>query len=277
MVRPRQLSTSVIAARSAGPLEALARAGLAARGFTYVVISILAAQIALGGAAPSADQTGAIEAVAAQPFGRVLLILLAFGFAAYALWRWSVAALGGRAGAGESSTKRVARRIGAFATGVVYGGLCLTSIRVVAGRSATSSTQRQQSTTAWLLGLPMGRVLVLAIGIAAGIGGVVLAWWALSRKFERHLDAAKMAALVRRWATGLGVAGHSAGAVLLFLVGVFVIQAADTNNPTAVKGLDQSLRAFAGAPFGRFLVLAIALGLAAYGLYSFVEARYRRV
>lgn len=268
------MMNSAVAARSSGPVEALARVGLTARGFTYLVIAILAVPIALGGSAPTADQTGAIQEVAAQPFGRILLIVLAFGFAAYALWRWSVAAFGA---GGGSPVKRALRRIGALATGVAYAGLCVTSIRVVAGGTATSSTQRQQSTTAWLLGLPMGRVLVLAIGIAVGVGAIVLLWWAFSRKFERHLDTSRMSARIRSWATGLGVAGHSAGAVLLFLVGVFVIQAAQTDNPAAAKGLDQSLRAFAVAPFGKLLVLAIAAGLAAYGLYSFIEARYRRV
>jgi hypothetical protein len=59
------------------------RGGLAARGLTYLII----ASIAVGRAAQSADQNGAIEDVAAHPFGRFLLIALALGFAAYALQR----------------------------------------------------------------------------------------------------------------------------------------------------------------------------------------------
>lgn len=269
--------TSIVSSSGVRPVEALARAGLAARGFTYVVIGVLAAQIAFGTAAPSADQTGAIQEVASQPFGRILLIVLAFGFAAYALWRWSVAAFGGGAGAATGGAKKAGRRIGALATGLVYASLCVTTVRVVAGGSASTSTQGQQSTTAWLLGLPLGRALLSVIGIGVVIGGLVLAWWAFARKFEDHLNIETMGARVRVWATSLGVVGHTAGAALLVLVGVYLLEAAGSDNPAASKGLDQSLRAFAGAPFGRFLVLAIALGLAAYGLYSFVEARYRRV
>jgi hypothetical protein len=88
----------------------MARGGLAARGITYLIIASIAAQIAVGRAAQSADQNGAIEDVAVQPFGRFLLIALALGFAAYALWRWSVAAVGSPGAGGKTSHSRRGRR-----------------------------------------------------------------------------------------------------------------------------------------------------------------------
>ncbi len=81
----------------------------------------------------------------------------------------------------------------------------------------------------------------------------------------------------RAWADGFGIAGNGAGGVVLALVGIFVIQAAAANNAHASKGLDQTLRTVAHAPFGNVLLLMVAAGLAAYGPYSFVEMRYRRV
>jgi Domain of Unknown Function (DUF1206) len=267
-------------ARHAGnsrAVQILARAGLAARGFTYLIIALLAAQIAVGTSAPSADQHGAIEEVASQPFGRLLLIALALGFAAYALWRLSVAAVGTPGAGAKSAAKTTGRRLGALATGVVYASLCVTTILVVAGRSASSSSQRQQSATASLLGLPLGRALVIAIGIGVFFGGCALIWWGLSRKFEKNLASEKMGPRVRIWATGLGVAGNGAGGIVLALVGIFLVQAAAANDAGASKGLDQTLRTVAVEPFGTALLLAVAVGLAAYGLYSFVEARFRRV
>jgi Domain of Unknown Function (DUF1206) len=267
-------------ARHAGnsrAVQAMARGGLAARGVTYLIIALIAAQIAFGNAAQTADQHGAIEEVASQPFGRLLLIALALGFAAYALWRLSVAAVGGPSGGAKSAAKTMGQRLGALATGVVYASLCVTSILVVAGRSASSSSQRQQSTTASLLGLPLGRALVVAIGVTLVIGGCALIWWALSRKFEKNLASEKMGPRMRSWSSGLGVAGNGAGGVVLVLVGIFLIQAAAANNAGASKGLDQTLRVLAVEPFGEALLLAVAVGLAAYGFYSFVEARFRRV
>jgi MFS family permease len=240
-------------------MEAIARAGLAARGLTYLIIALIAAQIALGGAAQSADQHGAIEDVASRPFGWLLLIAMALGFAAYAFWRWW------------------AQRLGALAMGFVYAGLCFSTILVVTGRSTSSTTQQQQSATARLLGLPLGRALVIAIGVGIVIGGSVVIWRALTRTFEKNLASEKMGQRMRRWATGLGIAGNGAGGIVLGLVGVFLIQAAAANNAHASKGLDQTLRTVAHAPFGQALLLVVTVGLAAYGLYSFVEMRFRRV
>lgn len=270
-------SAAAHAARNSGAVEALARMGLAARGLTYLVIALIAAQIAFGATAQSADQHGALEDIAARPFGRFLLIAMALGFAAYALWRWSVAALGGTGVGAESRAKEVAQRLGALAIGVVYAALCISTILVITGRPTSSSTQAQQSATARLLALPLGRALVIAIGVGIVIGGGVVIWRALTRKFEKHLAMEKMGPRMRAWAVGMGVAGNGAGGIVLGLVGIFLIQAAAANNAGASKGLDQTLRTVARAPFGHVLLLLVAAGLAAYGLYSFVEMRYRRV
>jgi hypothetical protein len=270
-------SAAARATRNSRAVEALARAGLAARGLTYLIIASIAGQIALGGAPQSADQHGAIEDVASRPFGRLLLIAMALGFAAYALWRFSVAAVGVPGAGAESEAKEWARRLGALAMGVVYAGLCISTILVVTGRPTPSSTQQQQSATARLLALPLGRALVIAIGVGVVIGGIAVVWRALTRTFEKHLASEKMGPRMRRWATGLGIAGNGAGGVVLGLVGVFLIQAAAADNAHASKGLDQTLRTVAQAPFGEVLLLVVTAGLAAYGLYSFVEMRYRRV
>ncbi len=269
-------SDAVRTARKSGAVKAMARAGLAARGFTYLVIASIAAQIAFGGT-QSADQHGAIEDVASKPFGRVLLIAMAVGFAAYALWRCSVAIAGGPDVGAASGVKKVLQRLGALATGVVYAGLCVSTILVVTGRPTSSSTQQQQSVTARLLALPLGRALVIAIGVGVVIGGLVVIWRALTRKFEKNLALEKMGPRVRRWAVGFGVAGNGAGGFVLGLVGIFLVEAAVANNAHASKGLDQTLRTIAHAPFGPALLLIVTAGLAAYGLYSFVEMRYRRV
>ncbi len=42
-------------------------------------------------------------------------------------------------------------------------------------------------------------------------------------------------------------------------------------------GIDGALRRLAERSYGPALLVLVACGLAAYGLYSFAEARYRRV
>jgi hypothetical protein len=265
------------AARNGRAVEVMARLGLAARGCTYLIIALIASQIAVGGTSQSADQHGALEDIASKPFGGVLLIALAVGFAAYACWRWSVAAFGGHGTSAGSDAKEWAQRLGTFAMGLVYAALCVSTILVLMGRSTSSSTQQQQGATARLLALPFGRALVIVIGVAVVMGGFVVIWRAFARKFEERLATEKMGPGARRWASGLGIAGNGAGGAVLVLVGIFLVQAAAAANPAESKGLDQTLRTLAHAPFGPALLLIVTAGLAAYGLYSFVEMRFRRV
>ena len=74
--------------------EWLSRAGFVARGVIYGIIGILALQLAVGAGGKATNQQGALRTIAQQPFGKLLLILVAIGLGGYALWRIVRAALG---------------------------------------------------------------------------------------------------------------------------------------------------------------------------------------
>ncbi len=75
-------------------LERMARPGLVARGLLYGVVAVLAVRVAQGHQEVQPDKQGALQTVVRQPLGRVLVLLLAVGFAGYALWRFVEAAVG---------------------------------------------------------------------------------------------------------------------------------------------------------------------------------------
>jgi hypothetical protein len=257
-------------------MEALGRTGLTARGLIWMITASIAAQIALGHQTQTADQHGAIEDVAAQPLGRVLLLLLVVGFAGYALWRWSSAATG----ISESQPRgpeKLAEHATALVAGLVYAGLCATTVLVLAGHSPSSSSQRQETGTARLLGLPLGRPLVIVVGLGVLAGGGGMIWWAARAKFKKRLALDEMRPRTRSWVVGLGIVGNAARGCVLLLVGGFLVKAASAYDPRESKGLDQTLRTLAAKPYGAVLLLLAAVGLFTFGLYSFVEARYRHV
>jgi hypothetical protein len=273
-------STGTIAAkgRRAGQspwVERLGRLGLVAKGVLYAVVSILAIKVALGGREESPDREGALQAIAEQPFGKGLLVLLALGLAGYALWQLARGLLD-REGEGEGP-KGLAKRAGALGRAVWYGGLAvLTAERVVSAGGGGGGSKEQQ-TTAGVFDLSFGRYLVYAAGLVfLGVAGFN-AYRAVTCKFNKKLKTHEMNDAEEAAATGVGILGHLARAVVFTLIGLFLLKAAWQFDPHEARGLDGALMELAQQPYGGFLLGAVAVGLMAYALYCFVQARYRRI
>ena len=256
-------------AQSSG-FEWLARAGFVARGLIYAIIGVLAVKLALGAGGKTTNQQGAMKTIAQQPFGKVLLTLVAVGLAGYALWRLIRAFLGH--GPEDSDSK--GERIAAFASGLVYAGLCAIAVTILLGSSNSSNTGK---TTAGVLGWPAGTWLVgIAGAVLIGVG-LFQGYRGVSKDFLEDSKTEQMSAAVRRWIGWLGTLGHLARMVVFCLVGVFLILAAIAFNPSKAVGLDGALAKLAHHSYGPVLLGVVAAGLIAFGLYSFSDARYRRI
>lgn len=255
----------------AKPLGWLARAGLVARGVVYLIIGILAIKLVLGEGGKAANQQDALKAIAAQSFGKTLLILVAIGLAGYALWRLVRAAVGHGAEQRDSGSDRVA----ALASGVAYGILCVTAVEIVSGSGTGSGTPKEA--TGGVLGWTGGPVIVAIAG--AVLIGVAFyqAYKGLGKKFLDDAKTGEMGPGVRKGYTALGVFGHVARAVVFALVGYGLIKAAIDYNPKQAVGLDGALRQLADSAFGPVLLGIVAAGLAGFALYSIADARYRKV
>jgi Domain of Unknown Function (DUF1206) len=259
-------------------VEWLGRTGLVAQGVIYALVALLALQVAVDGRDASAqpDKEGALQLVADQPFGMVLLALLALGFAAYALWRLAQA-LVDRAGKG-SDAKGLGKRFGYLCLGSWYAGLTVLTVSILAGPDGSSSgAPDEQQATAGVFDLPLGRELVLA----AALGFLVAAGWnvyrALSGKLEEHLKTSEMSDAERTTALAVGAAGHIARGVVFGLIGLFLGKAALDFDPQEARGLDGALLELAQRPYGPLLLGVVAVGLFAYALWCWAQARYRRV
>lgn len=276
--QPMSVGSVAAKGRRAGKspwVEGLGRAGLAAKGVLYFVIGLLAIQVARGGGGENADAQGALSEIGQKPFGRGLLVVLALGLAAHALWRLAQAILD-RDDEGEGA-KGITKRLGALARGVWYGILCgLTTTRIF-GEGGGSGGKSEDKATGGVLDLPAGRYLVFAA--AAGFLGAALFnfYRAVTCNFEKKLETHKMGAAEQKASTTVGVLGHLARFVVWSLVAAFLAKAAWEYDPKEAVGLDGALHKVAGQPYGEFLLLAVAGGLIAYSLYCFVQARYRDV
>jgi fumarate reductase subunit D len=259
-------------ARSRG-FEWLARSGFVARGLIYGIIGILAIEVALGVGGTTTNQQGALKTIARQPFGKVLLILVAIGLAGYALWRLLHALLGHGPEDSDSGFERVA----ALGSGIVYAGLCAIAVETLVGSGSSGGSGNTSKTTAGIFGWPGGTWLV-AIGGAVLIGvGLYQGYRGISKDFLKDSKTEQMSARVRNWIEWIGSFGHLARMVVFGLVGVFLIKAAIDYDPNNAVGLDGALAKLGHASYGPFLLGIVAAGLIAFGLYSLSDARYRRI
>lgn len=272
--RARSAQYATRRASSGRAMEWLARAGLAARGVMYVLVGSLAVQIAFGQGGHHADRSGALRLVAQTPFGQAALWLLVIGFGGMTLWRLSEAAYGAAGPDGRKTSTRLA----ALGRAIFYGFGVYTILKYVLGVGAPTSGNRQsRDLTAEAMKLPGGRLIVGLIGLAFFIGALRLAYGALKKKFLEKLDLGRMGPTARRAVERLGQIGGTARGTVFATVGIFLVVAAVQFQPSKAKGPDSALRALAHTPIGPWLLVVVAAGLVTFGVYSFCEARWRRV
>lgn len=237
-------------------VDPLARVGLACRGVVYLILAWLSVEVAFGRTSRPADANGAFSAVAAHPLGWLGVLTIGFGLAGLAAWQATIAA---RRDPGP------VRRLAAAGKAAVYICLSGIAVKVVAGHGMSGSDR----ISGRALAHSWGRVTVGAVGGAIAIGGVVLVWKGVRRRYDVDVDPGRRFAI-------LGVAGMVGRGVVFFLVGALIVDAAITGQPAKARGLDAALRTLAAAPYGRWLLLGVAFGLAAFGFFSAVEARLAR-
>lgn len=276
----RAMSTESIAAkgRRAGKspwVERLGRAGLVSKGVIYAVVGILAIKIALGGREESPDRQGALRTIGEQPFGKGLLVLLALGLAGYALWRLAQAILD-RDSEGEDA-KGLAKRGASLAKAGLYATLCGLTVSALLDSESRSGGGNEKKTTAGVFDLPAGRYLVYAVGIGFLAAAIFNGYRAVTCKFNEKLKQSEMSDAEESAATGVGIVGHLARMVVFALIGLFLVKAAWEFDSKEARGLDGALLELSQQPYGGFLLGAVAVGLIAYALYCFVQARYRDV
>ncbi len=259
----------------------VARAGLVGKGILYTLLGVLAVSIALGNR-DSASKQGAIEKVAQAPFGKFLLIGLCIALVALVAWKVLQAATGDPV-QGSEATDRAKYAVKA----VVYLGSAVTAITVLianwssdsssgsGGGSGGSGGGGEQQAASVVMDLPAGRWLVMLAGLAViGYGGYQIYEQVVNTEFMdriRSLDHDE-----EQMVETLGRVGFAGRGGVMIGVGIFFFVAGVNQDSDEVKGLSELLSDLAGKGWGQVVLWALALGLVAYGLFAFVEARYRR-
>jgi hypothetical protein len=279
---PNTSSAPLYEAKSAGNrfvdtklFEILSRSGFIARGLVYGIIGLLALDVAIGHGGKITNQQGALKTVEHQPLGHFLLALVAIGLGGYALWRLFRAALGH----GPEGADHGIERLGALGSGIVYAAICAIAVNLLMSSSSSSSgsSGNAKHTASGVFAWPAGRWLVLIAGLVVIGVGIYQFIRGATKKFLADDKTEKMGPTIERWITRAGVVGHIARAVVLGLVGVFLVKAAIDYRANEAIGLDGALAKLYAASYGPYLLGAVAAGLIVFGVFSVSEARYRRI
>jgi heme/copper-type cytochrome/quinol oxidase subunit 2 len=269
----RDAQNSAARAANSKSLELLTRAGFIGYGIVHILFAWIILQVALGGSSAEGDQSGALQTLVRQPFGKVLLVLVAIGLLAMALWQALEAAFGHREDRGRT---RIIERIASAGRTVVYLYLAWTAFKVFKD-AAASTADSQQQTSEGLMGSTGGRFLLVLAGLALAALGVGLVWYGVKKRFEKHLKTAQMSPSTHKLIQRLGTAGYSAKGVAYGIAGLLFVVAAVTYDPAKARGLDATINAVREQAYGTILLSLIALGVLAFGVYCLFQARYRKV
>jgi hypothetical protein len=250
----------------------VARVGLATKGIVYLIIGGLALTAATGSGGRVADNKRAVHVIAAQPHGDLLLLAVAIGFGAYAVWRALSAAidLEGRRGA-----RGIAIRIGYALSAAVYGGLALMAAQLAAGEHPDHPEPR--TWVARVLAEPYGNALVMVAGLGFCVYALFHVWRALRGRFEDDLDLSHTTPGRRALALWLGRIGTAARGVVFAIIGYHLVLAGRESQPGETRDVAGALSTLAARPHGHALLGVIAAGLFLYGAFVVIQARVARI
>jgi hypothetical protein len=265
--------SSASRAADSKPLEYLTRGGFVCYGVIHLLFAWVTLQLAFGNSSQESDQSGAFRSLASQPFGKTLVIIVVVGMVALALWQAFAAILGE---SGQEGKQAVAERVISGIRTIVYLSFAWAGVRVVTGASSSQSSS-QKSGASMMMDHTGGRWLVGLVGLVVIGVGVGLAIYGLKKSFQKHLNTRQMSRSVRKTTRRLGMAGYTAKGLAYAIAGVLVVVAAVTYDPDKARGLDVALKTLAGQSYGPWLLGLIAVGIAAFGVFCFSQAKYRKV
>jgi Domain of Unknown Function (DUF1206) len=260
--------------RAAGnsQLELLERLGYAVRGLLYAVMGILVLRIAVGiGGGQATDLSGSMVYLIGNPFGKLVLIVVMVGLAAYSVWGF-IRAIYDPLRRGSDASGYMAR-LGFVSSALSYLAIVIFALQILAGSGATSGDATQK-TIASILTHPAGGGLTILIGVVAL--GVAVGQFIEAKRanFARDLKGTEMSASERNIAVKLGRFGMFARGVTFLVIGWFLIQAGINKDAGQVQGFGGAFLFLLNQPYGHILVGIVALGFIALGLHSFACARW---
>lgn len=257
-------------------LELAARIGYGARGFVYLSAGVLILLAAVDLVGDAVGVKGALDWLVLRPLGRVWVFLVGLGLAAFVMWRLLQAVFD--ADHEGTSPHGLRMRMSQGFSGFSYAALSFAAFGLLfhapGDDPAREGVVRSREQAETLLSLPFGKWLLVGAGLmifGVGAGNIVKAW---REDFTEYLACSQTTC---RRVAPLARTGHVARGLAYLPLAVLVVLAGLRSEASEVTSLGAALEAVERQPGGPWILVAGALGFVAFGAFSFIEARFRRI
>jgi hypothetical protein len=266
-----QAADAVEEASNHPALDVLARTGFAVMAVLHVIIGAIAVAVAFGQPG-EAEPTGAIEQLAANPWGPAVMWACVASCFGLGLWQASEATLRARR---LPRKERVSKLISSGFLAIAYTSVGFSFAGFAVGTRGDSS-ESTRDFSASLMATPLGLWTLVALGLTIIGIGIYFVFKGVRRGFKEelfHFDGTRRGRLIDT----LGVTGHISKGAALGLTGLLFVIAAAKHTPEESTGLDGGLKALRDHPFGPSLLVAIGAGFIAYGIFALIRSRFGRM
>lgn len=257
-------------------VENYARIGLVSKGIVYCITGTLATMAAFniaGGQASGKEKI--FEFIYKQPYGRIMLSMIAIGLAGYVLWRF-IQAIKDPDQKG-TNPRGIADRIGYASSGIVYAIAAYYAGKMVTIGLIQDSSNEKELVIEKILHLPFGQWIVGGIALGFIGKGVYQVYRALTGKYKKYIKSHKLDNLSKAIYKRSGLFGYISRGIVFFILGYFFIKAAIESNPEQVEGTEGAFNFLEGSFLGAWLMGAVALGLLGYGVFMIIKGRYSKI
>lgn len=255
----------------------IARVGMFAKGVVYVILGVLTAMAAFGQGGQKAGKNTTLQFLYEQSFGKILLGILAIGLICYVVWRF-IQAFRDPENKGDDKSG-IGTRIGYAASGILYGILAFEAIRILltSGASGGGGGGSQKETiVSMLLSQPFGQILVGIVALVFFGKAAYQIYRAVSGKFAKKIQDSELDHRVKDILRKAGFAGYVSRGIVIAIIGYLFLRAAIEANASKAGGTQDAFQFIqSSTTWGTILLGIIAIGLACYGVFMFVKARYK--
>lgn len=255
-------------------LKKVARTGYAAKGAVYAIAGVLTFMAAFNMGGQKTSKLQVLEFLDKQPFGNVLLVLMALGLVCYSTWRF-IQSIKDPEHIGDDK-KGKAKRVAYFMSALIYLGLAVMAFLKGVDKNSPTSGGSGQAQQSHFLATDKGLIVLGIIGAAFIITGIYKFIKLRNGKFLEKFNLRSMSDEKRRKTIkNSGYAGIASRGVVFLIIGFFALKAAINSNPSQMKTTSEVFSFLQDSNYGPWLLGLVAAGFVCYAIFMFMTAKYR--